>query len=229
MRRPISMSWGRIAPAMLLCAFATALLARPSWASDHEDAPSLVDDRGADIADVYAFMRPGGSTHLVLAMTVHPGATTTTLFDEKVEYVFHVLGFDSKAGTIDPTLLQALVACRFASADAGPQRMVCSVNGVAAEATAFTEADAGAPTARVRLFAGLRADPDFADIAALESTVATGQLKLTASGTNAYAGKNVLAIVVEVNVDDVLLSGTGSGTLGSRPVLAVSASTERLP
>ena len=47
------------------------------------DAPSLAADKGADIADVYAFVRPGGTTHLVLAMTVHPGATSATTFDPK--------------------------------------------------------------------------------------------------------------------------------------------------
>ena len=215
------------APAALSCALVlTALVAR---ASDHEDAPSLVEDRGADIADVYAFVRPGGTTHLVLAMTVHPGADTTTTFDEKVEYVFHVFGYDpSIGGYINPGVLQAQVACRFASADAGPQTMLCSVNGVAKEG-ALGSGDAGADTAPIRMFAGLRADPDFADIAALQSTVATGTLKLTASGTNAYAGKNVLAIVVEVNIADVLLAGTTATALGSRPLLAVSASTERLP
>ena len=204
-----------------------ALATRTSWASDHEDAPSLVTDKGADIADVYAFMRPGSTTHLVLAMTVHPGATTATTFDPKVEYQFRILGYDTVAGAVDSTV-DTRVSCRFEPPTAGSpaaQVFLCGANGVSAFGTVGTASTADAGD-QLRAWAGLRADPAFGDVAALKSTLATRQLAFSDAGTNTFAGKNALGIVVEVDIDKILLANID--VTGGRPTLAVSATTERL-
>jgi hypothetical protein len=221
--------WGRLRLGFAIAASAAAAFAlatRASWASDHEDAPSLVTDKGADIADVYAFMRPGGTTHLVLVMTVHPGATATTTFDPLVEYQFRVLGYATATGAIDPTV-DTRVSCRFEppGAASAPQVFLCGVNGVSAFGTVgtATTADAGD---QIRAWAGLRADPAFGDVAALKQTIANRQLSFRDAGTNAFAGKNALGIVVEVDIDKILLANVDVS--GGRPMLAVSATTERL-
>lgn len=206
----------------------TAVVARPSWASDHEDAPSLATtDKGADIADVYAFMRPASSSHLVLGMTVHPNATATTTFDTKVEYQFRVLGYDEAAQAFDPTV-DTRVTCRFETPDVnGKQLVLCHANGFSTFATAgdVGTTDANAP---LRIYAGLRADPAFADMTAVKNVITTKQLGALDGGvTNTFANKNVLAIVVEVDIDKVLLAGVDAAATG-RPKLAVSGTTERL-
>ena len=222
--------WGRLRLAFVALATAGAMAAlatRTSWASDHEDAPSLVIDKGADIADVYAFMRPGSTTHLVLAMTVHPGATSTTTFDTKVEYQFRVLGYDTAGQAVDNTV-DTRISCRFEPPTAGSgaaQVFLCGANGVSAFGTvgSATTADAGD---QIRAWAGLRADPAFGDVAALKQTIANRQLSFSDAGINAFAGKNALGIVVEVDIDAILLANIDAG--GGRPTLAISATTERL-
>jgi hypothetical protein len=198
------------------CALAAlALVARTSWASDHEDAPSLVSDPGVDIGDVFAFVAPEDANRLVVAMTVHPNADRTTRFDTGVEYVFHI-GGDGVSEEI---------ACRFQAPESDAQTVVCSANGFAAIGSFGATADASTDTLRV--FAGLRADPAFADMTALESSIATGALKFTDAGTNTFAGKSILALVVSLDVDKVVLA-TRDAASGKRPVLSVSATTERI-
>lgn len=222
--------WGRLRLGFAIAASAAAafaLVSRASWASDHEDAPSLVTDKGADIGDVYSFMRPGGTTHLVLAMTVHPGATAATTFDPMVEYQFRILGYAPAAGALDPTV-DTRVSCRFeppAAGSSAPQVFLCGANGVSAFGTVgtATTADAGD---QIRAWAGLRADPAFGDVAALKQTIANRQLSFVDAGTNSFAGKNALGIVVEVDIDKILLANIDVS--GGRPLLAVSATTERL-
>jgi hypothetical protein len=210
----------------LAAAFAlVSVVTRTSWASDHEDAPDLVTDRGVDIGDVYAFMRPGSTTHAVLAMTVHPNATATTTFDTQVEYQFRILGYDAATGAVDGSV-DTRVTCRFEPPPAtGAQAMLCAANGAAVYGTVGTATSSEAGDA-MRAWAGLRADPAFGDLAALKSTLADRQLRFADAGTNSFAGKNALAIVVELDVDNVLLANVD--VTAGRPLLAVSAVTERL-
>jgi hypothetical protein len=219
----------RWAPVALACAGALAVgFARPSWASDHEDAPSLAGDPAVDIADVFAFVRPGSTSHMVLSMTVHPGANGAAVFATGVEYVFRLVGYDAAARALDPSVADIQVACRFQAPQAGSQVVVCSANGVSSFAT-LGQTDSGADDAPLRIFAGLRADPAFGDVERLKTTLATGQLAFVeagATGTNTFANRNVLALVVEVDIDAVLFPGRDPAV--DRPLLAVSGHTERL-
>lgn len=214
---------GPLGLALVGAAVLVAAYGGPSWASDHDDAPSLAVDPGPDIADVYAFMRPESTSHMVLSMTVATGATSGTPFDPSIEYAFRVLAADS-TGALDPSV-DTRIHCRFEIPTSDGQLMLCTGNGFSAftKVGDSTTADESAP---MRVFAGLRADPAFGDVAALATTMASKQLSFSDAGTNSFAGKNVLAIVLEVDVDKVLLAGLDGGT---RPLLAVSAVTERVP
>lgn len=209
----------------------SALAMKRSFASDHADSPSLSADPTVDIADVYAFMRPEGagptfakSTHLVAAMTVHPSATAAAEFEPYVDYALNIVGIDDPAlglvGTLD-----AAVTCRFYPADgqndAGlpTQAFTCAANGAFFSGT--TNQVSGAPSDALRVFAGLRSDPAFGDVPGVLGAVRSGALPTGDGGVNTFAGKNVLAIVAELDVKRVLFADAGATVLG------VSASTDR--
>jgi hypothetical protein len=208
---------------------------RLSRASDHADGASIATDPPADIGDVFAFMRPSKaadagpfvpSTHLALALTVHPGATSTTLFDERIDYTLNVIGVDDPANGI-PGKIDVAVICRFFApvapdgGGAAQQPFTCSANGFFFQGR--TNEISGAPSDPIRVFAGLRADPAFGDVPAVLSAIGAGNVPSPDGGTNGFAGKNVLAIVAEINVSQVVLGGEPSTVLG------VSATTERQP
>jgi len=211
--------------AITLSAVAVILrLGGSSWASDHQDAPRLLPP--ADLADVFAFMRPGSSARMVLAMTFHAGAGPSTPFDSGRAYVFRLVGHDPTTNAPDPSRVDVRVACRFSSPEFPPQSVVCNANGFSGFADVGV-VDAGVPEGPLRIFAGRRADPAFGDVARLQATVSDQTLSFADAGTNTFAGQNVLALVVDVDVDAILLAGRD--VAAGRPLLAVSAFTEALP
>lgn len=205
---------------------------KTSHASDQEDTPQLEADADGDLVDVFAFMRPESTTHMAVVMTVNPKARTTTRFAPRLDYNFHFVGVaDPQAGILDPSALDVTIACRFQEPSPdGSQIVACSGNGLSTVAPVGS-ADAGLPEDAMRVYAGLAANPAFADVAKLQATVSSGQLAFADggpdSGSNAFAEKNVLAIVVEIDVDKVLFPGKPGGE--PRPLVAVSAETVRLP
>jgi hypothetical protein len=54
--------------------------------ADHQDAPATKANPTADINDVFSWM---DGNNVVLAMTTNPAATSSTLFDPSIQYVFH--------------------------------------------------------------------------------------------------------------------------------------------
>ncbi len=211
------------------------LPASPSRAADHKDNPLTVADPASDITDVYTFMRPEGdgglSTHAVFVMNVTPSAnaasTGGSTFSDKVLYTFRIQRVTSLSPmTIDSADLR--ITCRYVAAgeEAGElAAMNCDVPNLGSHTVDIGERpDAGADTDDVRIFAGPRADSAFFDRTAFDQTAAANQLKFSASGTNTYAGQNVLSLVVEVNVAKAFrLNDAGSAT----PMLAVSGETTR--
>ena len=199
-----------------------------SSAFDHADAPQTVIDNQADIADVYSFMRPepdgsGGflpSRHLILVMTFAPGAKVGDTFSTKVDYVFRVRQATNGLTFALGAVPNFKVTCNFTAGP--PQKVSCDANGTFAVSN-VEAADAGDPSAPLRVWAGLRSDPAFADVGAFRNTISTGQNKFTTPGTNTFAGKNVMAIVVDLDVNVVAL-GSDAGTL---PVFAVGGETKR--
>src|SRR5207253_437853 len=113
--------FARTLVAIGVAAAAAALGAQATWASDHKDAPSLTSDVGADIADVFAFVRPDAPGHMVLAMTVHPDAPQTATFPTGVDYSFQIIGYDAVSGMPDPSLAFTTVNCWFLAPQATSQ------------------------------------------------------------------------------------------------------------
>jgi hypothetical protein len=83
-----------------------------------------------------------------------------------------------------------------------------------------TVGSASGGSGAMRVFAGRRADPSFFDRRGALATMAAGRASFT--GQNAFAGADVLAIVVEI---DAATFSSDAGT--ALPMLAVAAETVR--
>jgi hypothetical protein len=184
-------------------------------ASDHLDGPRAIADPQADITDVFAFTSPENARRVVLAMTLVPFAPSAATFSPHVDYVFRVRQVTAPQPlTLDPTPLD--VTCTFVDGDGGAQTATCSGPG-GMRGQALVGSAAGGSGA-MRVFAGRRADPAFFDRQGTLATMATGRTSFT--GQNAFAGADVLAIVVEMEA----ATFSDAGVL---PMLAVAAETVR--
>jgi hypothetical protein len=200
-------------------------------AVDHKDSAQTAVDNAADIAGVYAFMRPepdtdGGykpSSYMTAVMTFAPGATGQTRFDAAVDYTFRFMAVNGS--TLAPQLVPNFkIKCNFSAT--AQQEVTCSVGGIVFKTTRVgAGVDAGAPTDPVRIYAGLNSDPAFADIQALSDSVASGSNKLKTPGTNAFKGANVLALVVEFDLKRI--ARIDASAPGPLPIFAVAAETAR--
>lgn len=193
-----------------------------AFSADHLDSPATVAAPTADIADVYAWMN---QSNVVLAMTVYPNAPQGAMFDDHVQYVFH-----TASGQFNPSgpashgtdIIATFDQSQKLSLWVGTQEFV--TGDASQTATPLTSADG-----KVKVFAGLRADPFFFNLEGFKNVVATvegaapsltfndagcpaldqatsnalvGQLKSSADGgaaVNDFASFNSLAIVVEVD------------------------------
>jgi hypothetical protein len=201
-----------------LCASAAAatglLLVKETEAADHLDAPGSQADPAADINDLYVFRSQdpaaGASARTVFVMTVVPLATTASRFSDKVDYEFRI---EEDGGSGKFT-----IKC---NADAASvQKITCTGPGGASKSIELNVIDAGnAANDDMRVFAGLRDDPFFFDLDAFNEVTSTGDPTklLDQQGSDFFAGKNTLAIVVDVK----------NSLFGSVTKLKVHAATHR--
>ena len=207
------------AVALAVGAFAVARSA------DHRDSALLTASPAEDIADVYAFRSPTNPNNLVLAMTVSgllpPSEVGMAGFDPSVLYQFKI---DTDGDAIEDRVIQAFVTGSGSS-------QVMHFRGPAAPETPGSPGRIlrGAETATVRVsagsdarivsrggltvFAGLRDDPFFFDLGQFRQVIAGQATSFNNPGTDAFAGTNVLAIVVELPAS--LLGGTTLGVWGA--------------
>jgi len=213
---------------------------------DHGDGPAVLVNPAADLTDLYAWMSPTGA-QVQLVLAVHPDAGAASAgarFSSSTRYVFHA----ESASALGVAGSRTDLVCTF---DGGtPQQISCWLGGEYVTGDASSASGLQSASGRLRVFAGLRADPaafnaaGFTKLAQTYSSVAgsltfdaagcpavtaqissalAAQLTQDASGgagVNAFAGANVLALVV--SVDKALLAAGG-------PVLNVWASTNQAP
>lgn len=149
--------------AALGCAAAVIAFGRPAQSADHLDSPAAKADPAADINDVYSWM---DGNNAVFAMTVFPAATTAAKFSDKIQYVFHT----SSAATFGAAATNHDIICTFAV----DQTAKCwsgstnYVTGNAGATSGITSSDG-----KFKVFAGLRADPFFFNLAGFRKAVST--------------------------------------------------------
>jgi hypothetical protein len=208
--------------------------------ADHLDSPSVLNTgHSQDIADVYTWMDPTGK-NVILAMTVDPTATKTSVFDNKTQYVFH-----TSSGKFSPTALPTNnvdVIAMFDSTGKTIQLWVGTAEYVTGDASKTTGLES--KDQKVKVFAGPRADAFYFNLDGyhkVQSTVEgflpsailneagcpinvptaviASQLSHASDGgapSNFFDPLNELAIVVEI--DKTLLTAGGTD-------LAVSGAT----
>jgi hypothetical protein len=179
-----------------------------SEASDHIDGLKTSVDQAADLTDLFAFTSPQDPSKLVLIMNAHTLALKETRFSNAVDYKFRIRPIDARtnAPTTDASKERSIV-CTFSGGlplvDA-KQRGTCTFHlddgdETIAFDTRSSQYSAGGEGAKngIRVFAGVRSDPWFLDLA--KTLKLNAGLKFGGPGTNGLNGQNILSIVVEVD------------------------------
>ncbi len=193
--------------------------------SDHISGPRALAEPIADITDVYAFPSPQDPQHLVLVLNTLPFAQPGSFFSDGLIYRFRLRPLVRKPGPQPVPFkvgeAQFVVDCVFdasvESADGGPPRQQGTCTTPDGASLTFAVGDpAGSAGPAVRVFAGVRWDPFFMDAPAALKTIATQQLCFTDPGAIYLDGKNVLSLVIELDLSllpDVELVGVVAETL----------------
>jgi hypothetical protein len=210
-------------------------------AADHSDGPRAAADPAADITDVFAWMSQD-ATRAYLVMDLVRNATPASRFSDSVQYVFHTTSKASFGAASSP---EVDIICVFNR----KQRIRCSVgNREHLQGDASNVNGIETRNGKLKVFAGLRDDPFFFNLAGFRQTArivagAASSLTFDAAGCPAldaatsavlvdqlqtapgggpavdnFARFNVLAIAI--SVDKSLLTRGG-------PILAVWGSTNR--
>lgn len=187
----------------LVCAAAILLaVGNSAYAADHLDAPAVVNDPASDINDVYTFINPNDSGELILVMTVNPIANDATRFSDAVQYEFQISNDDSTRQ----------ISCSFSRPDDMflNQNVTCTAPGDRTVSGALNTVN---QSGDLRVFAGLRDDPFFFDLAAFNTTVADAAPAFTNPGVDFFAGLNTLSIVVGIDSSVFAPAVNGSNNL----------------
>ena len=203
---------------LLVGAGALLLPSVPAIAADHRDSPSVSNDVASDITDIYMFRAPNDPTKLVMVMDTHPFSVP----EEATSYhyepgIFYQFNFTTLASAV-PT---ASINFIFSPFENGTQSYTAffpnniRVKGMVTQATVTsrTPNDPIITTGPngIQVFAGPRDDPFFFDFVGFERFLAgTGGF----TGTDAFAGFNVNAIVVQFPIDLVSGGATQFGAWG---------------
>ena len=207
------------------CAVLALGISSTGQASDHFDGITTSIDRAADLSDLFVFTSPEDASKLVLILNVHPLAGRSTKFSNSVDYKFRVRPIDDKSTLLpssDPRR-EGSIVCTFSGGGLfnASQDASCAFNLVnGRHVLKFSTRGGGylaggeGVRAGARVFAGVRSDPWFLDLA--KTLKYNAGYEVSPGGSNGLANQNVLSIVVEV--DKTWLPG---------PLLAVTAQTVR--
>jgi hypothetical protein len=197
---------------LLFATIAVTLTGGIIIAADHIDAPAVTGPGntsvGADITDIYAFQSPSDNTKMVFVLNsqglLSPAASGTASFPSNVIYEFNI---DNTGDNMEDLVIQALVQngkIRVYGPVAPTVRGTTSTvltSGPVTEAsvTAYgATANVGTNANGIKVFAGPRDDPFFFDLTRFKEILAGTQTGFRSPGVDAFAGTNVMSIVVEV-------------------------------
>jgi hypothetical protein len=189
------------------------------YAADHIDSPN-VTGKTTDITDIYVFQSSGGKNLVFVANTqglMSPGATAGAKFDENTLIEFNI---DNNGDNLEDLVIQ----CKY---DAVTDAMVVhgpvapsekgtrsKLEGNITSAVKVTPYGAGDPItftspSGIKVFAGPRDDPFFFDLGQFKKIIAGTAAGFLPAGsaTDAFAGTNVMSVVVEV--PKTMLGGSG--------------------
>jgi hypothetical protein len=201
-------------------------------AADHADGTASVlsdPDPSVDINDVFAWSTPDAA-RVNLAMSVFPKAVAGSKFSDAVKYVFHLA---SKAQTILDAAQPVDVICQFDAA----QKISCWVVRPGGAVLDYVSGDASSAaglvsaSGKTRVFAGLRNDPFFFNLAGFRNATRTVAQAVAAftSGNRTYiqsldaAGCPTLAPGIATALLSLLSHDCSGNALSTPPVTGGTA------
>lgn len=216
----------------LLIAFAVQFLpATKTKASDHIDSPIVTQDRGSDIADVYAFLDPNDNSKVVLIESTQGFVISgehfgMSIFDSNIRYRVEIenTGDAKPDAFIDVTYSKGIGRLTNQTATIKlpngrtftAPTTIATQNYHANRPVITTDAASG-----VKFFAGVMDDPFFLDDTGANRFVASSlmhpghpdkSLLGARGGRDTYAGFNTLITALEVPV--AMLRGPAGNMLG---------------
>ena len=225
----------RLISAVAIC---MGLVSANGFAADHLDSPSVTDDATTDITDVFAWMNDDADK-LNLVLAVNTSATTETEFSDSAQYVFHIDSQESY-GAEEKTTVQVIctfdsdqvISCwagsDYVTGDASAAAGLDSTGGTfkvfaglrndpfffnfggLTDTIAFVKENADALTFN---------DASCPTLDAATSTAIVSRLQGTEDGTedaaDSFAGTNVMAIVVQIDLASVNAGGAILSVYGS--------------
>ncbi|MES1215399.1 MAG: DUF4331 family protein [Bacteroidota bacterium] len=188
------------------------------FAADHIDAPAVTGtgsvSLGTDITDVYAFQSPADNTKMVFVINTQgllsPTASAAAQFPGNTMYELNI---DNNGDNVEDMVIQCMVKNGkvraygpVAPAATGTtSTVVASAPYAEAGVTGYTATSpvSGTGSNGVKVFAGPRDDPFFFDLKRYKEVIAGTATAFHAGtaedpATDAFAGTNVMSIVVEV-------------------------------
>jgi hypothetical protein len=188
------------------------LLAGVIFAADHIDAPAVTGPGNTspanDITDIYAFQSPADNSKMVFVLNTQgllsPTASATASFASNVMYEFNV---DNTGDNVEDLVMQALIQNGkvrvYGPVAPGTTGTASTVKTSGPSTTTSVTAYGASPSIGTnsngtRIFAGPRDDPFFFDLVRFKEIIAGTQTGFRNPGVDAFAGTNVMSIVVEV-------------------------------
>jgi hypothetical protein len=177
--------------------------------SDHISGPRALADPIADITDVYAFPSPEAPDRLVLVLNTLPFAQPDAAFSDGLVYRFRLrpltTGPRGDGGPFVVGEQEFVFDCVFgpstAQDDASPPQQEGTCTTPTGDSVSFLVNDPNGGLGHgIRVFAGVRWDPFFMDAPAALKTIAAQQLSFTDKGSIYLDGKNVLSLVIELDL-----------------------------
>ncbi len=176
-------------------------------AADHIDAPA-VTGTGSDITDVYAFQSPTTASNMVFVVNVQgllaPSATAAASFDEEVMIEINIDNSATK-DNMEDLVIQATfdngkvkVYGPSAPIEKGLTSTLLQTTPIEASVTTYGSNPVVGESNGIKVFAGPRDDPFFFDLNRFKAIIGGTATSFNNPGTDAFAGTNVLSIVVEV-------------------------------
>jgi Domain of unknown function (DUF4331) len=177
------------------------------YAADHIDTPA-VTGQPTDITDLYVFRGVNTANLVFVANTqglLTPGSTGAAKFDENTVIEFNI---DNNADNVEDLVIQ----CKY---DAASNKMQVygpiapSEKGTRSKLEGNVTAETtitpyggtlatGTGASGIQVFAGPRDDPFFFDLNQFKKILAGTAGNFNNPGTDAFAGTNVMSVVVEV-------------------------------
>jgi len=175
------------------------------YAADHLDSPA-VSNQSSDITDLYVFRGQDANNLVFVANTqglIAPSATGAASFDPNTLIEFNI---DNNGDNVEDLVIQGIynngkmqVYGPVKPSETGTRsKLEGSVTAEVAVTPYGSSPTITTTTGGMKLFAGPRDDPFFFDLTQFKKILAGQASSFNNPGTDAFAGTNVMSLVVEL-------------------------------